>query len=878
MKTSADIRKAFLDYFAEHGHEVVPSSPLVPQNDPTLLFTNAGMVQFKDVFLGRELRNYHRATSSQRCVRAGGKHNDLENVGYTARHHTFFEMLGNFSFGDYFKRDAIQFAWEFLTRTIGLPPEKLWVTVYQDDNEAADVWLKEIGVDAARFTRIGDKPGGKRYESDNFWSMGDTGPCGPCSEIFYDHGDEIWGGPPGSPDEDGDRYIEIWNLVFMQYNRDADGTMTELPKPSVDTGMGLERLAAVLQGVHSNYEIDLFAHLIEAAAKLTGCDNLEEKSLRVITDHIRSCAFLIVDGVLPSNEGRGYVLRRIIRRAIRHGYMLGVKEPFFHKLVEQLCKEMGDAYPELIEQRAQVERVLRLEEERFAETLEQGMKILDEAISGLQGKEIPGETVFKLYDTYGFPMDLTADIARERELTVDQAGFDQAMAEQRRRARAASQFGTAEVTDLQLDAQTEFTGYELLEDQAQVVALLRDGVRVDQLQQGESGMVFLDRTPFYAESGGQAGDLGVLEGQGLLFEVEDTRKQPGGLFAHIGKLEEGSLKLGDQVTAQVNAYTRQTTRLNHSATHLLHAALRTVLGTHVAQKGSLVDAERLRFDFSHFEPISREQLQTIEQMVNEQIRHNHRVETNIMTLEQAKATGAMALFGEKYADEVRVLRMGDFSTELCGGTHVNAVGDIGLFKITAETGIAAGVRRIEAVTGQRAIEWMEADEERVQRVAEMIKSGREEIEDKLSQILERNRKLEKELDQLKGKLASAAGSDLASSAIDVGVVKVLAAHLEGADPKSLRDTMDQLKNKLGSAVILLAAVADGKVSLVAGVTKDLTSQLKAGDLVKLAAEQVGGKGGGRPDMAMAGGSDADALPQALALVEPWVKQQLGVAS
>ncbi len=584
MKTSADIRKAFLDYFADHGHEVVPSSPLVPQNDPTLLFTNAGMVQFKDVFLGREHRNYHRATSSQRCVRAGGKHNDLENVGYTARHHTFFEMLGNFSFGDYFKREAIGYAWEFLTKTIGLPPEKLWVTVYQEDEEAADVWLKEIGVDPARFSRIGDKPGGKRYESDNFWSMGDTGPCGPCSEIFYDHGEEIWGGPPGSPEEDGDRYIEIWNLVFMQYNRDADGTMTELPKPSVDTGMGLERLAAVLQGVHSNYEIDLFAHLIEAAAKLTGCDNLEEKSLRVITDHIRSCAFLIVDGVLPSNEGRGYVLRRIIRRAIRHGYMLGVKEPFFHKLVEQLCREMGEAYPELIEQRAQVERVLRLEEERFAETLEQGMKILDEAISALQGKEIPGETVFKLYDTYGFPMDLTADIARERQLTVDQAGFDAAMAEQRQRARAASQFGAAEVADLQLDAQTEFTGYELLEDQAQVVALLRDGVRVDQLQQGESGMVFLDRTPFYAESGGQAGDLGVLEGKGLLFEVEDTRKQPGGLFAHIGKLEEGGLKLGDKVTAQVNAYTRQATRLNHSATHLLHAALRTVLGTHVAQK------------------------------------------------------------------------------------------------------------------------------------------------------------------------------------------------------------------------------------------------------------------------------------------------------
>jgi alanyl-tRNA synthetase len=875
MKTSAEIRQAFLDYFAARGHEVVASSPLVPQNDPTLLFTNAGMVQFKDVFLGREKRNIHRATSSQRCVRAGGKHNDLENVGYTARHHTFFEMLGNFSFGDYFKRDAIHYAWEFLTQTIGLPPEKLWVTVYQDDDEAADVWLKEIGVDPARFTRIGDKPG-KRYESDNFWSMGDTGPCGPCSEIFYDHGEEIWGGPPGTPEEDGDRYIEIWNLVFMQYNRDADGSMTELPKPSVDTGMGLERLVAVMQGVHSNYEIDLFTHLIEAAAKLTGCKDREEKSLRVIADHIRSCAFLIVDGVLPSNEGRGSVLRRIIRRAIRHGYMLGVKDPFFYKLVQQLCTEMGEAYPELVAQRDQVERVLRLEEERFAETLEQGMKILDEAIAGLQGKEIPGETAFKLYDTYGFPFDMTVDIARERELTVDQAGFDQAMDEQRRLAQGASQFGPVEATDIQLDAQTEFTGYELLEDQAKVVALLRDGIQVDQLQQGESGMVFLDRTPFYAESGGQAGDLGVLMGNGVLFEVEDTRKQAGSLVAHIGKLEEGTLKLGDEVTAQVNAYTRQATMLNHSATHLMHAALRSVLGTHVAQKGSLVDAERLRFDFSHFEPITREQLQTIEQMVNEQIRCNHPVETNLMGLEEAKSSGAMALFGEKYADEVRVLRMGDFSTELCGGTHVNAVGDIGLFKITAETGSAAGVRRIEAVTGQRAIEWMEADEERVQRVAEMIKSGREEIEDKLSQILERNRKLEKELEQLKAKLASAAGSDLAADAVSVGEVKVLAAHLDGADPKSLRDTMDQLKNKLGSAVILVATVADGKVSLVAGVTKDLTGQMKAGDLVKLAAEQVGGKGGGRPDMAQAGGSNPDALPQALALVEPWVRERLGV--
>ncbi|MEJ2424868.1 MAG: alanine--tRNA ligase [Candidatus Thiodiazotropha sp.] len=876
MKTSTEIRQAFLDYFAAQGHEVVPSSPLVPQNDPTLLFTNAGMVQFKDVFLGREKPGYSRATSSQRCVRAGGKHNDLENVGYTARHHTFFEMLGNFSFGDYFKRDAIRFAWEFLTQTIGLPAEKLWVTVYEDDDEAAQIWLQEIGVDETRFTRIGDKPGGKRFESDNFWSMGDTGPCGPCSEIFYDHGEAIWGGPPGTPEEDGDRYIEIWNLVFMQYNRDADGNMTPLPKPSVDTGMGLERLAAVLQHVHNNYEIDLFAHLIKAAAKLTDCSNLEEKSLRVIADHIRSCAFLIVDGVLPSNEGRGYVLRRIIRRAVRHGYMLGVQEAFFYKLVEPLCREMGDFYPELMKQRGQVEKVLRLEEERFAQTLEQGMKILEEAIQELKDDVIPGETVFKLYDTYGFPKDLTADIARERALSIDEVGFEKAMAEQRRRGQEASNFTLSDAVDLALEQETRFLGYETLEDEAVVVALMKGDESVEHLEAGDEGMVFLDHTPFYAESGGQVGDLGTLEGAGVLFEVNDTRKYTGGVFAHIGKLEEGALKLGDKVNAQVNAYTRQATALNHSATHLLHAALRTVLGEHVAQKGSLVDAERLRFDFSHFEPITREQLQTIEQMVNEQIRHNHPVETRIMSLDQAKQTGAMALFGEKYADEVRVLRMGDFSTELCGGTHVNAVGDIGLFKITGETGIAAGVRRVEAVTGQRAIEWIEADEERLQTVAELIKTGREDVESKLEQLLERNRRLEKELDQLKSKLASAAGSDLASQAVSLGEVKVLAANLEGADPKSLRDTLDQLKNKLGSAVLLLTTVKDGKVSLVAGVTKDLTGQVKAGDLVKMAAEKVGGKGGGRPDMAQAGGSNPDALPEALAQVESWVKAQLGL--
>jgi len=705
--------------------------------------------------------------------------------------------------------------------------------------------------------------------------MGETGPCGPCSEIFYDHGEEVWGGPPGSPEEEGDRYIEIWNLVFMQYDRDAAGRLSELPKPSVDTGMGLERLAAVLQGVHSNYEIDLFVNLIQAAAEATGCADTQEKSLRVIADHIRSCAFLITDGVMPSNEGRGYVLRRIIRRAIRHGYMLGTKEPFFHRLVGPLCEEMGAAYPELVQARDQVERVLRLEEERFAETLEQGMRILEEAIAGLLGDEIPGETVFKLYDTYGFPVDLTADIARERGLRLDHAGFEREMAAQRARARAASQFGVQQQVNLELGQETDFTGYERLEDQSAVLALYRDGEAVEELQAGESGMVILDHTPFYAESGGQVGDQGVLEGEGLLFEVDDTRKQPGGIFAHIGKLEEGRLAVGDRIRAQVNRYTRQATALNHSATHLLHAALRRVLGEHVAQKGSLVDPQRLRFDFSHFEPISREQLQAIEQLVNEQIRQDHRVETRIMPLEQARASGAMALFGEKYADDVRVLRMGDFSTELCGGTHVRAVGEIGLCKITAESGIAAGVRRIEAVTGERAIEWVEADEERVVRVAELVKSARDEVEEKVVQLLERNRGLEKELDRLKAKLASAAGSDLAARAMEVEGIKVLAADLEGADAKSLRDTLDQLKNKLGSAVILLATVNGPKVSLVAGVTKDLTGQMKAGELVKLAAQKVGGKGGGRPDMAMAGGSDPSGVAEALALVEPWVRERLG---
>ncbi len=875
MKTSAEIRSAFLNYFGEHDHKIVESSLLVPANDPTLLFTNAGMVQFKDVFLGKEKRSYTRATSSQRCVRAGGKHNDLENVGYTARHHTFFEMLGNFSFGDYFKREAIGFAWEFLTKTLQLPPEKLWVTVYAEDDEAADIWLNEVGVDPDRFTRIGDKPGGRRYESDNFWSMGDTGPCGPCSEIFYDHGPEIWGGPPGSPEEDGDRYIEIWNLVFMQYNRDADGVMTSLPKPSVDTGMGLERLAAVLQGVHSNYEIDLFQSLIEAAARATHTTDLASKSLRVIADHIRSCAFLVVDGVLPGNEGRGYVLRRIIRRAIRHGYQLGQQQPFFYTLVDALDEQMGDAYPELRRAREHVKRVLKVEEERFAETIEQGMRILNEAIEALDGKVIPGDVLFKLYDTYGFPLDLTADIAREHELEVDEEGFDREMEAQRERARAASRFGVQQTTAVQLDGVTDFTGYERLDEQSTVIALFRDGESVDKLAAGDQGMVILDRTPFYAESGGQVGDAGELIANGMRFEVRDTQKQGGAVFGHVGELAEGELHIGDAVSAQVDQERRRAIALNHSATHLLHAALREILGEHVQQKGSLVEPGRLRFDFSHFEPISREQLNEIERRVNAEVRANHMVETRIMSLEHAKAVGAMALFGEKYDEQVRVLRMGDFSTELCGGTHVRATGDIGLCKITAETGIASGVRRIEAVTGDAAVQWVQRDEGRLLTVADVLNCSREEIGDKTARLLEQGRRLEKELQQLKSKLASAAGSDLAGQAVDVGGAKVLAAALDGVEPKAMREMLDQLKNKLGSAVILLATVNGDKVNLIAGVTKDLTGKCRAGDLVKLAAAKVGGKGGGRPDMAQAGGSDPGGVGEALALVEPWVRDQLG---
>lgn len=874
MKTSAEIRTAFLDYFAGKDHTLVESSPLVPGNDPTLLFTNAGMVQFKEVFIGKEKRSYVRAASSQRCVRAGGKHNDLENVGYTARHHTFFEMLGNFSFGDYFKREAIRYAWEFLTEVMQLPAEKLWVTVYEDDDEAATLWLDEIGVDPARFTRIGDKPGGKRFDSDNFWSMGDTGPCGPCSEIFYDHGAEIWGGPPGTPEEDGDRYIEIWNLVFMQYNRDANGDMTPLPRPSVDTGMGLERLAAVMQHVHSNYEIDLFQGLIKAAAEVTGSRDLDAKSLRVIADHIRSCAFLIVDGVTPGNEGRGYVLRRIIRRAIRHGYQLGQQQPFFHRLVDALDAQMGDAYPELRKAKDTVERVLKLEEERFAETIEQGMRILDAAIADMQSRVIPGDVVFKLYDTFGFPTDLTADIARERELEIDREGFEREMEAQRERARAASQFGVEQAADVDIEGETDFTGYERLSDDATVVALFADGESTDVLGPGQAGLVVLDRTPFYAESGGQVGDTGLLQAAGSEFVVVDTRKQAGTVFTHIGELKRGELRVGDTVQAEVDRGQRQEIALNHSATHLLHAALRELLGEHVMQKGSLVEAERLRFDFSHFEPVAREQLVEIERLVNEQIRVNHMVETRIMALDDAKTAGAMALFGEKYDEYVRVLRMGEFSTELCGGTHVKAVGDIGLFKVTMETGIASGVRRIEAVTGARAVEWVEADEDRLLRIGGLIHAGRDELEDKLAKLVERNRKLEKELEQAKAKMASAAGSDLAAQAVDVNGAKVLAARLDGADPKSLRDTLDQLKNKLGSAVILLATVNGEKVNLIAGVTKDLTDRCRAGDLVKLAAEQVGGRGGGRPDMAQAGGSDPSGVPKALELARDWVAEKL----
>ncbi len=865
MKSSAQIRKLFLDFFQQKGHEVVASSPLVPANDPTLLFTNAGMVQFKDLFLGQETRHYNKAATSQRCVRAGGKHNDLENVGYTARHHTFFEMLGNFSFGDYFKREAIQYAWEFLTQTLALPPEKLWVTVFEDDDDAADIWLNDIGVDPARLSRIGAK--------DNFWSMGDTGPCGPCSEIFYDHGPDVAGGPPGTPEEDGDRYIEIWNLVFMQYDRTIDGTLSPLPKPSVDTGMGLERLAAVMQGVHNNYDIDLFKNLIKAIQDLSGTPDSSNTSLRVIADHIRSCAFMITDGVQPSNEGRGYVLRRIIRRAIRHGHKLGLKDAFFYKLVAPLVTEMGDAFPELVDAKTLVEQALQTEEARFADTLDNGLKILDQAIADMSDKEIPGETVFLLYDTYGFPIDLTADIARERNLTIDIAGFERQMEAQRTRARSASQFAGGVDKTLVIDGETNFCGYDNLAQQAKISHIFIDGEESQQLNQGQHGVIVLDQSPFYAESGGQAGDIGQIASDTACFQVEDTQKQ-GQAFSHIGLCQNGNFKVGDTVNAAINETNRHATALNHSATHLLHAALRNILGNHVTQKGSLVTAQRLRFDFSHFEPVSHQQLRDIEHLVNRHIRLNHPVETELMELEKAKESGAIALFGEKYDAKVRVLSMGDFSTELCGGTHVKRTGDIGLFQITSEAGIASGVRRIEAVTGEAALDLVEQNKQSIQAIASAIKTKPENINEKTEQLIQRTRQLEKEIDTLKSKLASNAGNDLAAASQDIAGIKVLASQLDNADSKSLRDTVDQLKNKLNSAAIVLASVDDSKITLIAGVTKDLTDRVRAGDLVAHVATQVGGKGGGRPDMAQGGGNQPDNLANALNSVAEWVSTKM----
>jgi len=868
---SAAIRDAFIRYFESKGHTPVASSSLVPGNDPTLLFTNAGMVQFKDVFLGRDKRNYSRAVSSQRCVRAGGKHNDLENVGYTARHHTFFEMLGNFSFGDYFKRDAILFAWEFLTSKewLNIDSSRLWVTVYADDDEAYKIWNEEVGVPAERMVRIGDNKGAK-YASDNFWSMGDTGPCGPCTEIFYDHGEDVAGGPPGSPDEDGDRYIEIWNNVFMQFNRDADGTMTELPAPSVDTGMGLERISAVMQGVHSNYEIDLFDNLIAATARVLGVDDRQHTSLRVIADHIRSCAFLIADGVLPSNEGRGYVLRRIIRRAVRHGNKLGATEPFFYKLVDALAVEMGSAYPELRELQGAIEKALLQEEEQFAKTLDQGMKILEADLSELKGQQIPGETVFRLYDTYGFPVDLTADIAREKDLTLDMDGFEAAMEAQRQRARSASNFKMDADLRLDVDGATTFTGYQSLSDNAKIIALLRDGQPCERAAEGDDVLVVLDRTPFYAESGGQAGDCGVIRAEGLRIEVRDTQKA-GDHFVHIGVVAAGAVAAGQAVDAEVDASIRQSTALNHSATHLLHAALRKVLGEHVAQKGSLVTAERLRFDFAHGEAVTAEQLQKIEAMVNDEIRRNTAVETVETDIDSAKERGAVMLFGEKYGDTVRVLSMGgDFSVELCGGTHVRRTGDIGVMRIVAESGIAAGVRRIEAVTGAEALNEAGRDRSRLQSACAALKSTPENFDARLAQLLTSHREQQKELERLKAKLATAGSRDLLSEVEEINGISVLAVNIEGADAKTLRDSMDQLKNKLGSGVVLLASGEGEKVSLVAGVTKDLTGRCKAGDIMKQAAAAVGGKGGGRPDMAQGGGSDVAAIPAALQSVKDYV--------
>ena len=871
---SSEIRSAFLNFFKEKGHEIVPSSSLVPHDDPTLLFTNAGMNQFKDVFLGRENRAYSRATTSQKCVRAGGKHNDLENVGYTARHHTFFEMLGNFSFGDYFKQDAIRYAWDFLTGTLNLPAEKLCVTVYEADDEAYNIWLNEVGVPAENIIRIGDNKGAP-YASDNFWQMGDTGPCGPCTEVFYDHGDQIWGGRPGTPEEDGDRFIEIWNIVFMQYNRQADGTMDPLPKPSVDTGMGLERISTILQGGHSNYDIDIFQNLLSDASKVLGGVDTTIGSLRVIADHIRSSAFLISDGVMPSNESRGYTLRRIIRRACRHGHKLGATETFFYKLVGSLVREMGEAYPELKNNQAQIERILLQEEEQFTRTLDKGMRLLEDKLSTLEGTVIPGEVVFTLYDTYGFPVDLTEDIARERELTVDTEGFEQALEAQRERARAASKFGMDYNEQLTVDGVTEFTGYQSLQGGSAVKALFVEGQAVGSVSEGQKATVVLEATPFYAESGGQVGDTGGLTFAGGSIKVLDTLKQ-GESHLHIARILSGELKVGDRVEAEVNAEKRHATALNHSATHLLHAALRKVLGDHVTQKGSLVDPERLRFDFSHFEAVKPEELRAIERMVNDQIRANTEVTTELLDMEAAQAKGAMALFGEKYGDEVRVLSMGsgNFSVELCGGTHVVRTGDIGSIRILAESGIAAGVRRLEAVTGQNADVRQESLEDTLKSVAALVKGSQDNILDKVKGLLEQNRKLEKEMQQLKQKLASAGSADLLSKAVEVNGVKVLATALEGVDPKSLRDMVDQLKNKLGSGIVFLAVPAEGKFPLAAGVTKDLTGKVKAGDLLKMVAEQVGGKGGGRPDFAQGGGSQPENLQAALESISGWLAAKL----
>ncbi len=865
MMTSSEIRGSFLEFFRKNGHAVVASSSLVPGNDPTLLFTNAGMVQFKDVFLGKDKRDYSRAASSQRCVRAGGKHNDLENVGYTARHHTFFEMLGNFSFGDYFKKEAIHFAWNFITGTLGIPKERLWVTVFKEDDEAVRIWTEEIGIDPTRCTRLGEKS--------NFWAMGETGPCGPCTEIFYDHGSEIPGGPPGTPDEDGDRYVEIWNLVFMQYDRGSDGVLNPLPRPSVDTGMGLERISAVMQGVHSNYDIDLFKALIRAAAEVTGSDDLTSSSLRVIADHIRACSFLIIDGVVPSNEGRGYVLRRIIRRAIRHGYKLGQTRPFFHKLVGSLVQEMGAAYPELVENAPRVVQMLAQEEDRFAETLTTGMALLDGETAKLASSVIPGDVVFKLYDTFGFPIDLTADVARERGLSIDQAGFDAAMEAQRGRARAASKFGADLRDTVKLTGKTDFLGYDNLKSPAIVTALIADGVQVQSLQSGQSGRVVLDKTPFYAESGGQVGDSGALVGTAARFAVSDTQKI-GASFAHVGVVESGSIQVGDKLQAQVDGARRSAIVRNHSATHLLHAALRQVLGKHVLQKGSLVAPDRLRFDFSHHQPVTAADLRSIEQLVNEQIRLNAAADVQVMGFDDAVAAGAMALFGEKYESDVRVLRLGDFSMELCGGTHVSRAGDIGFFKIVAESGVAAGVRRIEALTGQGAYEWVLHTDQMLRDIAGLVRGSREEAEEKVRELLERTRKQEKEIQQLKSRLATGQGGDLSAQAVVVDGIKVLATQIEGADAKSLRDAVDQLKQKLGSSVVVLATVEGGKVVLVAGVSADLMGRLKAGDIVGAVASQVGGRGGGRADFAQAGGTQPENLAAALAGVEALVKNRL----